>query len=425
MSPLFKRNWLVSQIGAREHYAIPRALERAGALYKFYTDVWCPKKLATFLQTFPDPLRSVSNRRHPDIAASKVVSFSFRSSLRAFKWSIQRSMLSDEDYYRHHINFGKSFSRAVTEHIRDSHTSFDKIGFFGYSTGSLETLRYLASTSCFTVVDQISPGKIHKEIVLEESRRWPGWAKSLPVLYSPFQERLKEEWTLASRVVVNSTWSKKALIKQGVPKDKIVVVPLAYTPPKMEIQPHERPSDQVLRVLWLGTVNLGKGIPYLLQAAKLLLSRNVRIKIVGPLEITEIGQSFAPPNVEFVGRVSRDRASSEYREADVFVLPTLSDGFAITQLEAMAHGLPVITTPNCGRVVRDETDGFIVPPRDAEAIANAIATLDDNRDLLSEMANAAYQTSKFYTMEHLTEHLAEALGEPKARPTSPHDFPMP
>jgi len=69
------------------------------------------------------------------------------------------------------------------------------------------------------------------------------------------------------------------------------------------------------------------------------------------LGITPQAVATAPANVEFRGRVTRDRATREYLVADAFVLPTLSDGFAITQLEAMAHGLPVIVTPNCGAVV--------------------------------------------------------------------------
>jgi glycosyltransferase involved in cell wall biosynthesis len=82
----------------------------------------------------------------------------------------------------------------------------------------------------------------------------------------------------------------------------------------------------------------------------------------------------------------------------VFVLPTLSDGFAITQLEAMAHGLPVVTTPNCGRVVTDGVDGFIVPARDSRALADALVRLDSDRSLLREMSRNALQTVKRYDL---------------------------
>ena len=122
-------------------------------------------------------------------------------------------------------------------------------------------------------------------------------------------------------------------------------------------------------MLWLGQVNVRKGIHYLMEAARKLEKENIHFDVVGPIGILSDAVASAPRNVTFHGPVGRDQTANWYRKADLFVLPTLSDGFAITQLEAMAHGLPVITTPCCGEVVSDGVDGFIVAPRDAEALA--------------------------------------------------------
>jgi len=83
----------------------------------------------------------------------------------------------------------------------------------------------------------------------------------------------------------------------------------------------------------------------LIEAARLLTHEDVRFDIVGPIGISRDAVASAPSNMRFHGRVSRDQAADWYRQSDVFVLPTISDGFALTQLEAMAHGLPVIATP--------------------------------------------------------------------------------
>ena len=99
-----------------------------------------------------------------------------------------------------------------------------------------------------------------------------------------------------------------------------------------------------------------------------------------------------------LGRVTRDRLGEVYRQSHVFVLPTISDGFAITQLEAMAHGLPVVITPNCGRVVTDGVDGLIVPARDSRALADALARLDADRELVREMSRNALQTIRKYDL---------------------------
>jgi glycosyltransferase involved in cell wall biosynthesis len=116
----------------------------------------------------------------------------------------------------------------------------------------------------------------------------------------------------------------------------------------------------------------------------------------------------------FHGPVSRSGAAEWYRKADLFVLPTISDGFAITQLEAMSHGLPVITTPCCGEVVSDGVDGFIVPPRDADALARLFLRYLAEPELLREQQQAALTKAKQFTLERLAEKLGRleaALGD--------------
>jgi glycosyltransferase involved in cell wall biosynthesis len=99
-----------------------------------------------------------------------------------------------------------------------------------------------------------------------------------------------------------------------------------------------------------------------------------------------------------LGRITRDHLQHIYRQAHVFVLPTLSDGFAITQLEALSHGLPVVATPNCGRVVTNEVDGLIVPARDGAALAEALARLDADRHRLRWMSSNALLTASKYDL---------------------------
>jgi glycosyltransferase involved in cell wall biosynthesis len=157
----------------------------------------------------------------------------------------------------------------------------------------------------------------------------------------------------------------------------------------------------------LGSVLLAKGIPYLMEAARKLEEAPIRFSIVGPIHITEQAVASAPSNVTFVGRVSRDETADWYRRADVFVLPTLSDGFAITQIEAMSHGLPVIATPNCGRVVTEGEDGFLVPPRDVDALVDALATFIDTPSRIGAMSKRALETSQTFTLDRVASRLID------------------
>jgi len=107
----------------------------------------------------------------------------------------------------------------------------------------------------------------------------------------------------------------------------------------------------------------------------------------------------------FHGPVSRDQTEEFYRTADLFVLPTVSDGFALTQLEAMAHRLPVIATPNCGEVVTDGVDGLIVPACDPMALAEAFQLLIQDPEKLRAMNEATKAKVQKFSLARLGENL--------------------
>jgi glycosyltransferase involved in cell wall biosynthesis len=160
-------------------------------------------------------------------------------------------------------------------------------------------------------------------------------------------------------------------------------------------------------VLFLGQVILRKGIQYLIEAARLLKEEAIHFDVVGAIGISDEAVASAPSNMTFHGPVSRDRTEEFYRSADLFVLPTLSDGFALTQLEAMAHGLPVIATPNCGEVVSDGVDGLIVPASDANALAEAFQLLIQDPAKLEAMSAATAAKLKQFSLSKLEENLAD------------------
>jgi glycosyltransferase involved in cell wall biosynthesis len=401
------RDWIVAQIGARQHYAVARAMHQRDRLHQLYTDAWCARG-RTLLQALPDPVRSLANRYHPALPRHLVTAFTAQAIKDRLRWRLLRPN-SDHARYQHHVEVGRTFASNIVADLRRTIDDPGDYVFFGYDTGCYEVLDWFEGTDGFTILDQIDPGRVEKQIVLEENERWPGWAEYVPVLHPPHYERIEAEWELASVVMVNSEWSRQALVQQGVPEDKIEIIPIAYEP-QIDLSPEDlqTSSDRDdFRVLWLGTVILRKGIPYLLKAAEQLQGSGVQVDVVGPIGITEDAVRSAPGNVTFHGSVPRDEVSRWYRRADVFVLPTLSDGFAITQLEAMAHGLPVIATPNCGRVVDHGENGLVVPTRDADRLAEAISTLASDRSRLREMRRKALASLAPYRLSRVGDQLID------------------
>jgi glycosyltransferase involved in cell wall biosynthesis len=152
--------------------------------------------------------------------------------------------------------------------------------------------------------------------------------------------------------------------------------------------------------LFVGTVGLRKGNHYLAEASRLLRARGVpcEVRVVGPFDPKVVARpEFAGPT--YVGQVPREVVRAEFARADVFTMPSLAESFAIAHLEAFACGLPVVTTPNCGSQVRDGESGFIVPIRDARALADRLETLVTDRELRSRMSRNAVQRATELTWD--------------------------
>lgn len=410
---LQRGKWFCAQLGAREHYAIPRALNKTGALGGLLTDFWAGPATKSLAKVASGKVTSsLATRFHQDLPAGVVISW----NLRALAWELRLRQMSRSGSsvarYMGYCEIGKRFSIAVLRELAKLDLS-DKNVFFGYDTCSLEVMKGLKSQGVFCILDQIDPCRVEIEMVRAEQQAWPGWQSYELDVPDEFYERHKDEWEIADRVVVNSQFSSDALLSQGLSADKVVVIPLCYEPPKMSKQEKESMTTfwsglsvgftrkKPLRVLFLGQVMLRKGIQYLVQAAEMVRDYPVHFDVVGPLSITDQAVATVPPNMTFHGRATRNELNSWYRRAHIFILPTLSDGFAITQIEAMANGLPVIATPNCGAVVTDGLDGCLVPTRNPKAIADVLNMYLENPECLLRHHFGALEKSKQFSLENL------------------------
>lgn len=396
-------SWICAQIGAREHYAIPRVLHRAGKLEALYTDYWSAgiwKPLSRLLRA-----KRLAGRCHDDLTDAEVYSFNAAT----IGDSLLAKLRHSPGAYAGFLNVGGKFGRRVRSRLaRRREQDWNNTIFFGYDTGFLETAAWVRERGAKCVVGQMDPSSVEVEMVRREELKWPGWAKTPLLVPEEYFAWRKTEWALADIVMVNSAWTRSALVTLGVPEEKIAIVPLAYEPENRDLgAPPLRPESAPLRVLFLGQVNLRKGIPYLLEAAALLRRDPVQIDIVGPIAITDRQVVSAPTNVRFHGPAPRSKVREFYEAADVFVLPTVSDGFALTQLEAMSHALPVITTPNCGEVVRDGIDGFVIPAADSMSLANAIRSLLEDPERHQAMREEAARGVARFSLDQLGKNLRD------------------
>ena len=210
----------------------------------------------------------------------------------------------------------------------------------------------------------------------------------------------RRECALADRIVVNSSWSRDALVGEGIPADKIRVVPLAYERPAGALEFRRRfPTSfdraRPLRVLFLGQINLRKGIGPLFEAIRLLRGEPIEFTLAGDIQVEIPADLGDGPRVKWVGSVPREQTDRFYRDADLFIFPTFSDGFGLTQLEAQAWSLPIVTTKFCGKVVEDGQSGWLLPAVTPDAIAQAIRHARENPKRLQEMSARAAPAEAF------------------------------
>ena len=165
------------------------------------------------------------------------------------------------------------------------------------------------------------------------------------------------------------------------------------------------------RILFIGSLIQRKGLSYLLDAVKQLNGRNIEVVLCGRGTVdTNLIEHYKELNIEVKIGLPRDQLVDLIHGCDVFVLPSLIEGFAHVIVEAMACGLPIITTENtCGPdVISEGEHGFIVPIRDATAIAQKLAWGIDNRDDLAAMGDAAARQAQLFTWERFRAGVRDA-----------------
>jgi glycosyltransferase involved in cell wall biosynthesis len=382
-----------------------------GMLGRLLTDAWFPPW--SLVAKVCGHNSKLADRFHDELSDAPVKAFNsslilFETLARAGRLAMWPSILARNRWFQRNV-VGALISDARLQ------TSDSPI-LLSYSYTALEPFRYAKMRGWKTVLLQIDPGPDEEAIVAEEVARVPELVGDWQRAPAEYWASWREECELADRIVVNSEWSREGLIRGGVPREKILIIPLAYEERETRTQQSEVKSSQSyperftferpLRVLFLGLINLRKGVARLLEAARILRREPVEFWMVGPAEIANTSILGENGRVKWFGPVKRRQASEFYKNADVFILPTLSDGFAITQLEAQAHGLPVIVSKFCGKVIENGLNGIILEEPTATCIAATIRDCIIDPDRLQHLAVASYLRDQF-TIHALTQRLQE------------------
>lgn len=397
--------FIVIQMGARMHYAIPAILAQAGILEKFYTDI-CgntgfPKVLDSFLpkSLYPKAVQRLLGRRLPtEIPSSSVTTCASTAIANGVIGKLNKNWFA--------FPLGiETEERVKQKLLKDQFLNANAL-YTNLVNSDIDLVKKAKDNGILVVHEAILNPDVGY-IMREERERYPGIEKqeSLESVEKGVRRDF-EKWLLSDLILVPSNFVLERVVKLGGKAEKIDIVPYGIDANWFYYQSIPKKG----KILFVGSVGLRKGNHYLAEATNILKKRGVKceVRVVGPYNQETIQQpEFQGPT--YIGQVPRYEVIKEFLEADIFVMPTLSEGCALVHLEAMACGVPVITTPNCGSVVRDREEGFIVPIRDAPTLADRMEQLLTDDNLRNQMSQKARERAKEFSWDKYLERLLEAF----------------
>jgi glycosyltransferase involved in cell wall biosynthesis len=279
--------------------------------------------------------------------------------------------------------FGKWAARQVGRESWDIVHEFSGVGE--------EVMRATRGKTCHLLLRGSAHIRKQAQILREEAER-TGVAVAQP---SPWiMEREEREYAAADYIVVISRFCYDSFVRQGVPAEKLLLLPLgvdtwAFRASEETLEQRCRRilSGAALTVLTTGQVSFRKGLYDFAKIAEACDGR-MRFRWIGAVggEAREIAGKL-PGCVEMMSHQPHQTLPRAYAEADVFLLPTIEDGYALVLAQASANSLPILTTTNCSGpdFLQEDQSGWVLPIRTPEAFIDRLLWCDTHREQLARM----------------------------------------
>ncbi len=361
---------LQTVFGVFHHFELARELDRRGHLHAVYS-TWPWRRLRR--EGLPHAkVRTFPWLHMPEYALGRL--------------GLDLPWLLDELGYRNALAFDRWSDYHLHRLIRSRHRPDVLIGISG---SSLRAGQRLQRAGGLFICDRGSTHhRFQEAIVADEFRRW-----GVPRSVSDPRDTAREEaiYAVADAITVPSTAARRSFTAMGVDPAKVHIIP--YGVRLEHFTPTAEPPPDRFDVLFAGAVGLRKGVPYLLQAFVELRHPRKRLRLVGAVqpEMRDVLRHLPTEHVEFLGPLPQPELASLMSRSHVLVLPSIEEGLALVQAQAMACGCPVLASTNTGAedLFTDYREGFIVPIRDPAALADRLQQLADDPHLQQRMRAAS------------------------------------
>jgi glycosyltransferase involved in cell wall biosynthesis len=394
--------------------ALLSALDRAGLLAKFVTALgW--SNTSPLLQELPAKLRSQMARRGYDLPHYKIKIHPVREIVRLLAGSLgQRWLIEHERGWASIDRVWRGVDKFAAASLRESYQRQKIRAVYAYEDCAeqlFETARELGVRRIYDL--PIAYWQTAQRLLQEEAERYPEWEPTLLGTRDSDEKlaRKTRELDLADLIVCPSNFVLNSLPEKARISKPCLVAPFG-SPTREQIGYSERKRIQgPMRFLFAGALTQRKGLADLFAAMKLLSAKEVELVVMGSL-LCPLGwyREQFPHFIYEAPRPHRD-VLRLMRTCDVLVLPSIVEGRALVQQEAMACGLPIIVTKNAGGddLVAEGETGFLVPIRSPEAIAAKINWCATNRESIAGMAIAAQRRASELTWSGYGETILAAI----------------
>lgn len=391
------------QAGARDHYQVPVALAEVGILARFVTDAYAPQDGSLKTAVVKKLLPGISSRYAAGLDGSQIETDGL-----ALSWSILEKLASKHRFLQRAHTYAQSAKdRSLSlSALRACSETGAKLFALSYYAGP--AFRELDSEGVKGLLFQVHPDpSVLRDLFREEVELQPRASSSLLAekecqLSESALDELADEPRLAERIMVASSFTKDTLIRKGIIPSSISVVPYGVDVEKFSERTVQGRLDGPLRIAFVGSVIQRKGISYLLNAVSKMGHKHVQLTFYtrGFVDYSLL-KDYPEECVNLRIGSSNEEIVSALKASDVFILPSLAEGFGHVIAEAMAVGLPVIASANtmARDIVTDGKEGFVIPIRSSEAIQDRLEWAICNRSILFDMGLASSKKIRAYTWE--------------------------
>lgn len=383
--------WVSAQAGINGKFFVPRLLHREGRLAAMIVPFWYNRKQFSH-RILQKAYWNMPNFYHSELEGARIHSllvkkvwfelsrYHKRKSLEA--WGFVD--LCNRRFQRDLLSICQSHSFRT---LREGNPGI----FISWSDISLEAIRFFHSIGWKTVTMQLNCGTLEESLIETECQRYPNMREKSYLAVPGFHERTLQEYQETDHIISNSNWGRDFLLSQGIPKEKISLIPFAFEGTNERkfhrIYPESFNSGRPLRVLHIGQMSLRKGIGRFFEAIESMRDLPVEFTFAGSVNVPITPEILSNCKVRILGVVPLEKINELYRDSDVFLFPTLSDAFGLTQLECMAWKLPLVASRHCGDVVLPGVNGLRLETVTADNIIGAVRHFLNRPDDLPRFSN--------------------------------------